>query len=48
MQTYKETLRLLTEFAGDNISFDMITLQWLKRCEIFWLSKGKGYTTIGM
>nr|WP_108823580.1 site-specific integrase [Dysgonomonas sp. Marseille-P4361] len=47
-QTYEETLRQLNEFAGDNISFDMITPQWLKRCETFWLSKGRGYTTIGI
>jgi integrase len=47
MLVYQETLRLVTEFAGDNISFDMLSVSWLKKCESCWL-KTKGYTTIGM
>lgn len=47
MLIYKETLRLITEFAGEKISFDMITVSWLKKCESFWL-KSLNYTSIGM
>jgi hypothetical protein len=31
MLVYRETLRLITEFAGNNISFDMVTAPWLKK-----------------
>lgn len=48
MLIYKETLRLLTEFAGEQISFDMLTPSWLKRCESYWLKTSKGYTSIGI
>jgi hypothetical protein len=44
---YRETLRLVTAFAGEQIAFDTVTVPWLKKCEAFWL-KTKGYTTIGM
>jgi integrase len=47
MLVYRETLRLVSEFAGENITFDMITVPWLKKCESYWL-KTKGHTTIGM
>ncbi|NDV97280.1 site-specific integrase [Dysgonomonas sp. 521] len=48
MLLHKETLRLVSEFAGDNVLFDMVTVQWLKKCEAYWLRTGKGHTTIGM
>lgn len=41
------TLRLLEEFAGKNIPFDIVDSNWLKRCEAFW-SKTKNTTSIGM
>lgn len=34
MQVYQETLRLITEFAGERISFDMITVSWLKNVSL--------------
>jgi len=48
MRIHEETLRLVTEFAGDNIFFDMLTVQWLKKCEQYWLKTGKNYTSIGI
>ena len=47
MQIYEQTIRITEEFAGTNISFSSITVQWLRRCEQFWL-KTKNQTTIGM
>lgn len=48
MNLHKETLRLLIEFAGESILFDMIAVQWLKKCESYWLRTGKNLTSIGM
>ena len=47
MQIYEQTIRITEEFAGANISFSSITVQWLRKCEQFWL-KTKNQTTIGM
>ena len=47
MQIYEQTLRITEEFAGEDISFSSITVQWLRKCEQFWL-KTKNQTTTGM
>jgi integrase/recombinase XerD len=47
MQIYEQTLRITEEFAGTNISFSSITVQWLRKCEQFWLQT-KNQTTTGM
>lgn len=47
MQIYEQTLRITEEFAGTNISFSSITVQWLRKCELFWLLT-KNQTTTGM
>jgi integrase len=47
MQLYQQTLRITEEFAGLNISFSSITVQWLRKCEQFWLET-KNQTTAGM
>jgi len=47
MQIYEQTLRITEEFAGGDISFSTITVQWLRKCEQFWL-KTKNQTTTGM
>ena len=45
---YKDTLKVIEEFAGKQISFDYVTVTWLKQFEKHSLSTGRNYTTIGM
>lgn len=47
MQIYQQTLTLIQGFAGNDISFSLITVSWLKKCEQHWL-KDKNQTTVGM
>lgn len=47
MELLVNTLILVEEFAGQDISFSAITVSWLNRCEKHW-SKNKNLTTIGM
>lgn len=47
MMLYQQTLRITEEFAGTNIPFSSITVQWLRKCEQFWLQT-KNQTTTGM
>ncbi|GHT08198.1 integrase [Bacteroidia bacterium] len=47
MCMYQGTLRLITDFAGEHIDFDMVSELWLKKCESHWL-KTMNYTSIGM
>jgi integrase/recombinase XerD len=47
MQIYEQTLRITEEFAGTNISFSSITVQWLRKCKQFWLQT-KNKTTTSM
>jgi len=47
MQIYEQTLRITEEFAGGDISFSSITVQWLRKCEQFWL-KTKNQTSTGI
>jgi integrase len=46
--TYSCALRHLEKYAGTKISFDSITVDWLKRYEKAMLNEGKSYTTISM
>ena len=45
---YTSVLRSVSLFAGDNIRFDSITVDWLKRYEKHLLKEGKAYTTVGI
>lgn len=44
--SYKGTLHKLEQFAGKQISFQEITINWLNRCEHFWLSTGSSYSSM--
>ena len=46
--TYSCSLRHLEKYAGTNIPFDLITVDWLKKYEKAMLNEGKSYTTISM
>jgi integrase len=45
---YKYALRGATLFAGGNIQFAQVTVDWLKKYEKYLLDEGKSYTTISM
>ncbi|KAA5548381.1 site-specific integrase [Adhaeribacter rhizoryzae] len=45
---YKYTLRSIELFAGNNIEFTRVTVDWLKKYEQHLLTEGKSYTTISM
>lgn len=45
---YQSALKSLENFGGTNIPLDMITIDWLKRCERFWISKGKSYSSVSI
>jgi len=45
---YKDTLKVIEEYAGKQILFDYVTVIWLKKFEKYLLSTGRNYTTIGM
>ncbi|MDR2009417.1 MAG: phage integrase SAM-like domain-containing protein [Bacteroidales bacterium] len=47
MLTYKQTLVMLEKYAGGSVSFNTITVSWLKRCELYLL-KTVNQTTIGI
>ena len=46
--SYKSALRSLESFDGINIPIERVTVNWLQRCESFWLSQGKKYTSISI
>ncbi|GHT47597.1 integrase [Bacteroidia bacterium] len=46
--TYQCAYRYLEKYAGTNIHFESITVDWLKKYEKAMLSEGKSYTTISM
>ena len=48
MINYKCAIRSLSSFAGDKMSFESVTPEWLKKYEKHMLSEGKSYTTISM
>lgn len=54
-ESYKYTLNSLIEFSevekkckAEKLTFNLITVDWLKEYENFMLSKGKSYTTIAI
>lgn len=44
--SYKGTLHKIEQFAGKKILFQEITINWLNRCEHFWLSTGSSYSSM--
>lgn len=45
---YRSALKSLESFGGTNIPLERITVDWLKRCERFWISKGKSYSSVSI
>lgn len=45
---YRSTLKSLECFGGVHIPLDRITVDWLKRCERFWISEGKSYASVSI
>jgi len=45
---YRNALHAVERFAGNSISFDVVTAAWLSRCESFWKKEGKSPTTINI
>lgn len=48
MKMYETIRKGILRFAGDNVAFGSITIDWLKRYERFLLNEGKSRTTVGM
>lgn len=46
--SYQSALNSLENFGGTSIPLESITVDWLKRCERFWLSEGKSYSSISI
>lgn len=44
--SYKGTLHKIEQFAGKHISFQEISINWLNRCEHFWLTTGSSYSSM--
>ena len=45
---YQSALKSLEDFGGSTIPLENITIDWLKRCEKFWMSEGKSYSSISI
>lgn len=45
---YQSALNSIESFGGPLIPLESITIDWLNRCEHFWLSKGKSYSSISI
>lgn len=45
---YRNSFRYLEKYAGQKITFDSITIDWLKKYERAMLAEGKSYTTISI
>jgi integrase len=45
---YRSTLHGIERFAGRKISFDSLSVNWLRKCEAFWSKEGKNCTTINI
>ena len=45
---YQSALKSLEDFGGSTIPLENITIDWLKRCEKFWISEGKSYSSISI
>jgi integrase len=48
MMIYQTAARSFERYAGNRISFDSITIDWLKRYEKHLLDEGKSYVTVSM
>lgn len=48
MMYYKDCLVLLEKFDGKTIPFEKVTIEWLKKFEMFMLNREMAYATIGM
>lgn len=44
--SYKYTSRLLEKYAGKDIPFNAVTVEWLRRFERYVLAQGKSYTSL--
>lgn len=45
---YQSALKSLENFGGTCIPLEKITVDWLKRCEKYWLAEGKSYSSISI
>lgn len=45
---YQDALRSFEKFAGENIKFSDITVDWLEKYEKYFIGLGRSYTTLGM
>lgn len=45
---YQSALKSLENFGGTCIPLENITVDWLKRCEKYWLAEGKSYSSISI
>lgn len=45
---YRSTLHGIERFAGKRITFEEVSVAWLKKCEGFWSKEGKNSTTINI
>ena len=45
---YQSALRSIENFGGVNISLDGAIIEWLKRCERFWITQGKSYSSVSI
>lgn len=45
---YPSAFRYLEKYAGSKVTFDSITIDWLKRYEKSMVEEGKSYTTISI
>ena len=45
---YRDALRSFEKFAGENIKFSDITVDWLQKYEQYFIGLGRSYTTLGM
>ncbi len=45
---YRSTLHAIERFAGRYITFESVTVGWLKKCETLWIKEGKNSTTINI
>ena len=45
---YQSALKSLENFGGTCVPLERITVDWLKRCERYWLSEGKSYSSISI
>lgn len=45
---YECAVNKFIEFAGTDFGFEMVTVTWMKKFELFMLKQDRSYTTIGM